>query len=219
MHLTGFAGIVNRYLSKQTPAVAEALINVTSHTERVFRALIKNRRIKRPVLRALRRANHLHGLAIGWRLAELRDSEDPLLIRYSKVEENALHATIFGEVADILASRWEKIPERRRPHYTSEQRYRILRIKDLLALSAEETARLFRLSRHTIGRWEEASLNQIDLKTIGPAVKPNPPVRRYADIVRQLVQTMAWYGFGGNELIIRFLDPKRTLPVIVSKAA
>ena len=177
-------------------------MNVSSYADRVFCALIKNRRINRSALRALRKANHLLGLAIGWYIAELRDSDDPLQACYSKVEENALHATIYREVADILAERWEKIPERKRPHYTSEQRYRILRIKDLWALSAEETARQFCVSRHTIHRWEKATLDPPEQNT---TVKPDPPVRRYADVVRELVQTMAWLGFGGNKLIAQTL--------------
>ncbi len=45
-------------------------------------------------------------------------------------------------------------PERRRPHYCLAQRYRILRIRSLLRLSAAETARRFRVSSDTILRWE-----------------------------------------------------------------
>ncbi len=161
-------------------------MNVTSYAEKVFRALIKNRRINRPVLRALRKANQLLGLAVGWRLAELRVSEDPLLACYSKVEENALHSTLFREVADILAARWERIPERRRPRYTPEQRYRILRIRDLLALSSEETARLFRLSRHTIGRWEAATLSQSESKTIA---RPSDLLLPFADTQTSFVSS------------------------------
>jgi len=36
-------------------------------------------------------------------------------------------------------------------------------------------------------------------------VRPNPPVRRFADVVRQLVSTMDVCGFGGNDLIARVL--------------
>ena len=38
-----------------------------------------------------------------------------------------------------------------------------------------------------------------------PLVAPNPPVRRFADVVRALVKTMELAGFGGNDLIARTL--------------
>jgi hypothetical protein len=39
------------------------------------------------------------------------------------------------EAAGILAARWDKVPERQRPHYPPEQRFRILRIRSFLGLS------------------------------------------------------------------------------------
>jgi hypothetical protein len=43
-------------------------------------------------------------------------------------------------VAAILGARWDKVPERQRPHYVPEQRFRILRIRNFLGLSQRETA-------------------------------------------------------------------------------
>jgi hypothetical protein len=50
------------------------------------------------------------------------------------------------EAAAILAARWDKVPERHRPHYVPEQRFRILRIRSFLGLSQRETAEMFRVS-------------------------------------------------------------------------
>ena len=66
------------------------------------------------------------------------------------------------ERGDILAERWDRVPERRRPHYRPLQRYRILRLKNLLALSRQETARLFRISESTIARWEQGVGSESD---------------------------------------------------------
>lgn len=126
-----------------------------SHAERVFLSLAKNRHLNVFALCALRKATELLGYATGLRLAELRDSREPLQICFSRAEENALHARLYREVADIVVERWQKLPERRRPHYTPEQRYRILRLQDFLVLSDGETARLFAVSPNTIGRWHE----------------------------------------------------------------
>ncbi|HEX9723331.1 MAG TPA: hypothetical protein VGC53_03525 [Vicinamibacteria bacterium] len=151
----------------------------------------------------MRKATELLGYATGLRLAELRDSGEPLQICFSRAEENALYARLYREAFDILAERWQKLPERRRPHHTAEQRYRILRLQDLLVLSNRETARLFSVSANTIARWHEETLTQTD--SLGSLVRPQPPVRRYADVVRHVVQTMALVGFGGNRLIAQTL--------------
>jgi DNA-binding XRE family transcriptional regulator len=103
---------------------------------------------------------------------------------------------------------WDKVPERHRPHYKPEERFRILRIRNLLGLSQRETAKMFRVSPETIARWEMESTSA-DGEALRPAprplVGPNPPVRRFADVVRMLVKTMALAGFGGNDLIARTL--------------
>jgi putative transposase len=106
------------------------------------------------------------------------------------------------EAAEILGARWDKVPERHRPHYQPEQRYRILRIRNLLHLSQRETAQLFRVSIETIARWEAETT---DVERPHPLVTPKPPVRRFADVVRATVKTMELAGFGGNDLIARTL--------------
>ncbi len=110
-----------------------------------------------------------------------------------------------GEALEILASRWDKIPERQRPHFTPEARFRILRIKTLLALSANETALTFRVSTATILRWQQEALGTPERQTVGSLVKPVPPVRRYHDSVRHLVQTLTLAGFPGDRSLAAHL--------------
>jgi DNA-binding XRE family transcriptional regulator len=100
----------------------------------------------------------------------------------------------------------KQMPQAERPHYGPEQRFRILRIRSFLGLSQRETAAMFRVSVETIVRWEmEAMSPDGDDPTPRPLVAPNPPVRRFADVVRAVVKTMELAGFGGNDLIARTL--------------
>ena len=106
-----------------------------SLAERAVVRIAKSRHIDRFAVRALLRANELLGLALGVLLAKLRDSDDRLAGAFAQSEANALQARLFSEIAQIVGERWDKIPDRRRPHYTPSQRFRILRLRKLLGLS------------------------------------------------------------------------------------
>jgi hypothetical protein len=81
-------------------------------------------------LPALLRATHLFGLALGSALGKLRDSGVTAAKMFEKAEEQALLLRMMREAAGILGERWDKVPDRHRPHYAPEQRFRILRIRD-----------------------------------------------------------------------------------------
>jgi transposase InsO family protein/DNA-binding XRE family transcriptional regulator len=155
-------------------------------------------------LPALLRATHLFGLALGSAFGRLRESGATAARLFERAEESALLLRMTREAAGILGARWDKVPERHRPHYAPEQRFRILRIRSFLGLSQRETAEMFRVSTETIARWEMEATTADD-KAPRPLVAPNPPVRRFADVVRMLVKTMELAGFGGNDLIARTL--------------
>jgi transposase InsO family protein/DNA-binding transcriptional regulator YiaG len=123
---------------------------------------------------------------------------------FAKAEEQALLLRMMREAAAILGARWDKVPERQRPHYGPEQRFRILRIRSFLGLSQRETAAMFRLSVETVARWEMEAMNPGG-ECPRPLIAPNPPIRRFADVVRAVVKTMELAGFGGNDLIARTL--------------
>jgi transposase InsO family protein len=155
-------------------------------------------------LPALLRASQLLGLALGSALGRLRESGVTAARMFEKAEEQALLLRVMREAAAILGARWDKVPERQRPHYGPEQRFRVLRIRSFLGLSQRETAAMFRVSVETIARWEMETTST-DGEAPHPLVAPNPPVRRFADVVRALVKTMELVGFGGNDLIARTL--------------
>src|ERR1035437_6182980 len=155
-------------------------------------------------LPALLRASHLFGLALGSALGKLRESGATAAQLFERAEESALLLRMMREAAGILGARWDKVPERHRPHYAPEQRFRILRIRSFLGLSQRETAEMFRASTETIARWEMETTS-VDGEAPRPLVAPNPPVRRFAHVVRAVVKTMELAGFGGNDLIARTL--------------
>jgi transposase InsO family protein len=100
---------------------------------------------------------------------------------------------------EILSSRLAKIPDRRRPHHSPAHRFHILELKSLLGWSRELAARVFLVCANTLSNWERSA--DPAAETVGVTVKPTPPVHRFADVVRQLAQTMARLGFGGEGLI------------------
>ena len=63
---------------------------------------------------------------------------------------------------------------------------------------------MFRVSTETIARWEMEATGA-DGEVVRPLVATDPPVRRFADMVRAVVKTMELAGFGGNDLIARTL--------------
>jgi hypothetical protein len=76
-------------------------------------------------LPALLRATHLLGLALGSALGRLRESGATAARLFERAEESALLLRMTREAAEILGARWDKVPERHRPHYVPEQRFRI----------------------------------------------------------------------------------------------
>jgi hypothetical protein len=90
---------------------------------------------------ALLRAAHLLGLALGSALGRLRESGATVARMFERAEEQALLLRMMREAAGILGARWDRVPERQRPHYPPEQRFRILRIRSFLGLSQRESTR------------------------------------------------------------------------------
>lgn len=168
------------------------------YLDRLLRAAMRRRELDTPALRALTKATHLLGLALAGRLREYRDARDPALDRFAQIREQILHVSLLREALDVIGSRWDKLPERQRPHYSPEARFRILRLRALLALSAVETARTFRVSVGTVLRWDSEAQAEPDSETVGSLLKPIPPVRRFADVIRHVVHTLTLAGFPGD---------------------
>ncbi len=166
---------------------------------------MKRRGLDRLALRALMKADHLLGLVLGRRLAEMRERGDVTQALLAKHYEQTLHLSLFQEALDVNNLRWDKLPERQRPHHSPESRFRILRLMHLWALSHQEAARIFCVSTSTIARWQGELAKDPDKTALGSLLRPVPPVRRYADNVRHLIQAMALAGFPGDRTIAQTL--------------
>ena len=177
----------------------------SSDAEHLLVTLANHPELNPDALRALIKATRLLGLACGAQLAQYRNSDEPLQIAFADVRRLAILTRCYEAVSRILSERWQKIPERRRPHYTPHLRFQILELKSLLGLSQKETAQLFAISRNTVARWEQEVAAHPGQETVGSLVRPQPPVRRYADVVRHLVHTMRLNGFGGCQQIAQTL--------------
>jgi transposase InsO family protein len=154
---------------------------------------------ERIALRATLTAAHLLGPATGKHLRDLRASNDPLLGLQSRLEQAQLDARLAWEIVEILATRFSKIPERRRPHYSPAVRFRILELKNFLGWSRDISARVFLLSPNTLTNWERTA--DAEAQTVGSTVKPVPPVTRFRDSVRSLLQLMVRLRVGGEDLV------------------
>jgi len=173
--------------------------------ERALQSVHSRRHLPARALRALLQAQRLLGLAFGLEIAERRSEEEPLQRAFGQAKLNEVLLRAFKEVVAILGEHLDKVHESQRPHYSPELRYRILRVRSLVGFSQMETARLFRVAHTTIARWETEAGRNPDKTTVGCLVRPSPPVRRFADVVRSLVQAMAVSGFGGNQRIAETL--------------
>jgi len=158
---------------------------------------------ERIALRAVLTAARLLGVAIGTHLREIRGQEDPLLALQARLEEAELRSRLALEIVDILGARFAKIPEHRRPYYSPVQRFRILEIRNFLGWNAKETAKTFLVCPHTVLNWERVA-DPVS-QTAGSTVKPQPPIRRAADVVHLVAQNMVRLAYGGQDMIARIL--------------
>jgi len=157
-----------------------------------------DRLTERFAIRAAFAAAHLFGLAAGIALRQLRAMGDPLANALATAKEAELKAVVSAQALELLGARFDRLPERRRPFYTPEQRFRILELASLLGWPAEQTARAFRVCTQTIRNWRKAA--DPHARSVGPRVHPTPPVTRFADVVRNTVHLMARAGFGGDAM-------------------
>jgi len=181
---------------------------VPSHDEfadLALRSIAHQHSLPEPALEAVLEAHRLLGLSLGVEIAERRNHDDALqnAVADGRLYQTLLHA--YQEIASILVDHVQKIHRSHRAHYSPEQRFRILRVKGLLGWTQNQTAGCFDVATNTVARWENESKAGPESETIGSLVKPLPPVRRFADVVRRLVQTMAASGFGGSERIAQTL--------------
>lgn len=153
--------------------------------------------------RAILFAARLLGVAAGTHLGEFRGRDGGYQDLKAQLDRAELLTAVAWRVAGILQARLGKVQERRRPHYSPAARFEILEIRNLLGWNQTHTASQFLVSENTIGNWERDQ--SPESRTVGSLAKPVPPVTRFNDATRHLVQMMERFGFGGAQMIASHL--------------
>ena len=173
--------------------------------ERLVIESTAERKLEAIALRAFLKATDLLGLSVGKVIADWREKQDPLLEATATISELRVRLAATERKLALVQARLDRVAPRQRPHFTPTARFDVLEIKTLLRESAAATADWCRVAVNTVLRWEEEQGKHPERKTIGSLLKASPPVRRFADAERRLVQWMDRLGFPGSETIVRTL--------------
>jgi len=94
--------------------------------------------------------------------------------------------TVLREIDDIRRARMELVPPHSRPHYTPQQRMRILELKALEGWSLARTAEIFQITEPTVAAW----LARVDEQGPAALVQTPEPVNKFPQVVTHFVQKL-----------------------------
>jgi len=132
--------------------------------------------------------------AVDSQLQRLRQSDDALTQALARIKELETRNGILTEMVETFQTRLRKIAPKKRPHYSGPARFKALQLRQAMGWSIEEAAAQFVVTPVTFSRWEDAA--DPTRQTVGPDIQPDPPIRRYADVVRTLVRLAERLGMG-----------------------
>ena len=127
-------------------------------------------------------------------LQRLRKSDDALVQALARIKELEAKNGVLTEMVETFQTRLRKLASKKRPHFSGPGRFKALEIRHLMGWSIEEAAAQFVVTPITFARWEDAA--DPVRQTVGPDIRPDPPVRRYADVVRNLARFAERLGIG-----------------------
>jgi putative transposase len=93
---------------------------------------------------------------------------------------------LLKEELAIKDARWDRVPPRRRPHFTPIHRMRILQVKAARGWSYEQAADAFMIDEQTLRSW----LRRVDEEGEGALIQIPEPVNKFPDFVRYLVKQL-----------------------------
>ena len=128
------------------------------------------------------RAVRILGRALDAQLRCLRRSDDALSQALARIKELETRNGILTEMVETFQTRLRKIAPKKRPHYSGPARFKALQLRQAMGWSIEEAAAQFVVTPTR--------------QTVGPDIQPDPPIRRYADVVRALVRLAERLGMG-----------------------
>lgn len=154
---------------------------------------------ERIATKATLRAIRILARALDSQLLRHRLSDDALTRAHARIKELEARNGILAEMVDAFQTRLRKIAPRKRPHYPGPARFKALQLRQAMGWSVEEAAAQFVVTPVTFMRWEDAA--DPAHQTVGPDIQPDPPIRRYADVVRTVVRLAERLGMGGAHQI------------------
>jgi transposase InsO family protein len=120
----------------------------------------------------------------------------------AQLEQATTEISLLREELSIKDDRWNRSHRRRRPHYTPNQRMRILQLRAARGWTLEKTARVFLVDLQTLLIW----MRRLDEQGERELIQTVEPVNRYPDFVRNLVrQLKALFPMMGNERLAQVL--------------
>ena len=132
-------------------------------------------------------------------LQRLRQSDDALTQALARIKELEAKNGVLTEMVETFQTRLRKLASKKRPHFSGPGRFKALEIRHLMGWSIEEAAAQFVVTPITFARWEDAA--DPVRQTVGPDIRPDPPLRRYADVVRTLARFAERLGIGKAQQI------------------
>jgi transposase InsO family protein len=103
-----------------------------------------------------------------------------------KLDQASTEIALLKEELAIKDGRWSRLPSRRRPHFTSIQRMRILQVRAGRGWSCEQAAQAFMIDEQTMRSW----LRRVDEEGEGVLIRISEPVNKFPDFVRYLVKQL-----------------------------
>ncbi len=164
-----------------------------------------HRTFDRATVRLLLHARRGLAVAVGLALLRLGASRVVQRTLAATVQQLRIDLSRLEEENRYLRDRLARIPSRERAHYTPVERFGILVLMRTHAWSVREAAARFLVTPTTVGRWLQEAASAPARRAVGTLLRAAPPVRRYADAVRDLVQQMDRWGFGGNRRVAQTL--------------
>jgi transcriptional regulator with XRE-family HTH domain len=104
----------------------------------------------------------------------------------SELERANTEIALLKEELAIKDARWDRVPPRRRPHFTPIHRMRILQVKAARGWSYEQAADAFMIDEQTLRSW----LRRVDEEGEGALIQIPEPVNKFPDFVRYLVKQL-----------------------------
>ncbi|HYU26127.1 MAG TPA: DDE-type integrase/transposase/recombinase [Thermoanaerobaculia bacterium] len=172
---------------------------------RALAALARSRNFSDKTVKLLLRTKELLLLGQALLLGQWRDSPD------RAVRDFACHCAVeikcdeLREIVDLTRGRFLRIRAAHRPHYTPEERFRIVVFIRTHSYTIADAAATFMVDPNTIGRWIREATREPDKNTVGSLLKAAPPVRTKSDVTRALVALLDRMKVGGSRTIAQML--------------